>query len=843
MISRKIIRIYFYMIIFISVQSISGQEFIEKTINKGPIYATASILQDYDGDSDLDIIITRRSGLNDNTPSSVEWLENDGTELFPRTTLFEDLSFPVDLDTGDFDGDGNMDYVVSDKGNQPEEGKLALFIKQTDGSYLIQTLSSGNRFDQADVADFNDDGKLDITATGFWQDTIKIFINNGSLDFAEKIIAINVSQIELIEADDIDDDGDTDIIFGGGSDNNFKILYNNGNAIFDSSKSLFTNNGTYSTADAGLVITDLNNDNIKDILTFSGIGSGGLYFLNGAQDYTPSLIDIEGVDLGGDLVVADFDGNGFLDIVRQNYGDDYVEIMYQIDDLEFRKEFIEQSWDNRGPAQMSVGDIDGDGDPDLIFPENGNVDGDLSLFKNIEGKLYRSYLYHEIASVRITKAADIDSDGDTDIVVTAGEENTNPAVSENEIVWYENRGNNNFIEHRIDDAVNFPTDLEIADIDGDNNLDVITCAYNDNELIFYKMNGAAWNRTVIDTLVGNPTGITVADLNADTFPDILLCSEGDSAVYNYINDGFLNFTRQTIDSEVLNPQEIITGDFNGDEDIDFSVSSADSAASLLLFINSGDGNFERSTLSQSQFSYSLAPADWNGDGAMDIIAVFDKGSVIGEVNRDAAVFFNDGEGNFTDSTLIVLNERTRTLKIADIDDDNDPDIILGSAAGIFPLRLAINDNDGRPEVFDITDRGTRVYGIDAADFNEDGFLDIVASDQHNSTNNLLLFAGTGTTDIKDEELNIIPSSFSLEQNYPNPFNPETKISYSISKKSFVQLKIYDALGREIRTIVSELKAPGSYQLIFNSGKLSSGVYFYRMETEEFIETKKMIILK
>ena len=70
---------------------------------------------------------------------------------------------------------------------------------------------------------------------------------------------------------------------------------------------------------------------------------------------------------------------------------------------------------------MSVGDLDGDNDPDLVFPENGNVDGDISWFENMDGKLYRHYLYHEISGISLTKAADIDRDGDLDILATAEE--------------------------------------------------------------------------------------------------------------------------------------------------------------------------------------------------------------------------------------------------------------------------------------------------------------------------------------------------------------------------------------------------------------------------------------
>jgi hypothetical protein len=102
--------------------------------------------------------------------------------------------------------------------------------------------------------------------------------------------------------------------------------------------------------------------------------------------------------------------------------------------------------------------------------------------------------------------------------------------------------------------------------------------------------------------------------------------------------------------------------------------------------------------------------------------------------------------------------------------------------------------------------------------------------------------GNKTTDITDT---IIPSAFHLEQNYPNPFNPETNISYKVQAASQVSLKVYDVLGREIVTLVNEFKQPGVYNSKFNTqqSSLTSGVYFYQLQASDFMQTRKMIVLK
>ena len=89
----------------------------------------------------------------------------------------------------------------------------------------------------------------------------------------------------------------------------------------------------------------------------------------------------------------------------------------------------------------------------------------------------------------------------------------------------------------------------------------------------------------------------------------------------------------------------------------------------------------------------------------------------------------------------------------------------------------------------------------------------------------------------------LPVKYSLSQNYPNPFNPTTKINFALPKQGLVTLKIYDVLGREVRSLVNEVKAAGNYTVDFNASEFSSGVYFYRLQSEGFTDIKKMMLIK
>jgi hypothetical protein len=109
--------------------------------------------------------------------------------------------------------------------------------------------------------------------------------------------------------------------------------------------------------------------------------------------------------------------------------------------------------------------------------------------------------------------------------------------------------------------------------------------------------------------------------------------------------------------------------------------------------------------------------------------------------------------------------------------------------------------------------------------------------------NGVLYGDTNTLVGLNKIASELPDKFSLSQNYPNPFNPSTKIKFQLPKLGFVKLTIFDILGEEIQVLVNQQLSPGTYEADFNSSNLPSGVYYYKIESEEFIETKKMVLIK
>ena len=98
------------------------------------------------------------------------------------------------------------------------------------------------------------------------------------------------------------------------------------------------------------------------------------------------------------------------------------------------------------------------------------------------------------------------------------------------------------------------------------------------------------------------------------------------------------------------------------------------------------------------------------------------------------------------------------------------------------------------------------------------------------------------TDVK-ENYKSITNEFMLYQNYPNPFNPSTTIKYQIPQSGLVTIKVYNLLGKEVKTLVNQYQNTGSHEVKFNAGNLPSGIYFYRLETSRYSKTKKLLLVK
>ncbi len=236
---------------------------------------------------------------------------------------------------------------------------------------------------------------------------------------------------------------------------------------------------------------------------------------------------------------------------------------------------------------------------------------------------------------------------------------------------------------------------------------------------------------------------------------------------------------------------IVMGDFDGDTDLDLI--TLETFSSVLLIKNQGNLNFTSESISVSG-AMGLASMDYENDGDLDFITVNERLEENG-----LTVFLNDGTGSFTTRENCFFPFATglpRSVVASDFDQDGKTDIAIVSsvASGVDSLFVLYN-------------------------------------------------LGGGTVGIQEQEIEEIPTSFSLAQNYPNPFNPSTIIQFSLPHAGDVTLKIYNVLGEEVKTLVNEYREIGNHSVQFNANSLASGMYLYRLQVGSFVQTKKMILIK
>jgi hypothetical protein len=146
------------------------------------------------------------------------------------------------------------------------------------------------------------------------------------------------------------------------------------------------------------------------------------------------------------------------------------------------------------------------------------------------------------------------------------------------------------------------------------------------------------------------------------------------------------------------------------------------------------------------------------------------------------------------------------------------------------------DHDGMPDSWESSNGLNPSDGADRNMVGVDGYTML------EKYLNSLVGTNPGTTGVS-AHVSDVPHEFMLFQNYPNPFNPATAISYQLLAYDFVNLKVYDVLGREVAILVNAEQSPGRYQVMFDARGLMSGVYFYQLRAGSFADTKKLVLVK
>jgi hypothetical protein len=418
-----------------------------------------------------------------------------------------------------------------------------------------------------------------------------------------------------------------------------------------------------------------------------------------------------------------------------------------------------------------------------------------------------------------------------------------------------NNGDGTFAGAVTYDVGAWPRDLITGEFTGDSYLDLAVVSGSPNGFTIMEGNGdgsfqdtALYVPTGMD-LPSNPYSICSGDFNHDSYDDIAIAYYNTDNVGIYMNNGDSSFTFLTKYATGSSAWDVISYDLNADDHDDLLVLDY-ILGEILVLLNQGVGTgyfaapvSYPSTVTGSPSQISLG--DLVGDASVDVVAA------VGGTYGGYEIFTGNGDGTFGTGVFTDSIGYPVSLAITDLDNDTDPDLAM---AFIITDSMAVVINEGGGTLsnavkYDCGTTGNAAVFTYANDFDGDNYDDIaIANYDLNSITVLINNGSGGFTDVDDNGSDALPNGYQLAHNYPNPFNPVTNIEYSLPRRSNVRIDVFNMLGQKVRTLVNREESAGSHSVTWDgtnsAGKaVSTGVYFYRFQAGDHVETKKMLLLK
>mgnify|MGYP001494397528 CR=1 FL=1 len=452
---------------------------------------------DLDSDGDMDIISA--STFDD----KIAWYVNDGSENPSWTTsiITIDADGARSVFAADMDGDGDLDIVSA----STWDDTIAWYENSGGATPTFTASNIATNADGAEhvfVADMDDDGDMDILSASSEDDTIAWYENNGAANpsWSSFNIATNADGANCVFAADMDNDGDLDIISASRNDNTIAWYENDGNANPSWSAS-----DIYTEAEGAesVFAADMDNDGDMDIVSVTYQGSTLAWYENdGADDPSWTVSTIAGdVSYGKGVFVEDIDNDGDMDIVTASLVEDKI-ALYTNDgasDPTWAGSTIATSAD--GAIDVFVADMDGDGDLDVLSASN--EDDAIAWYENTADFTFEpGWTASDIATnadgAYSVFAADMDNDGDIDIL--------SASIMDHTIAWYENDGNADpsWIAADIATSADYARSVYAADMDNDGDMDVLSASGGDDTIAWYENDAGEKPPVLVDYNV-NPS--------------------------------------------------------------------------------------------------------------------------------------------------------------------------------------------------------------------------------------------------------------------------------------------------------------------------------------------------
>ncbi len=492
-------------------------ERVDYIVGKKPGWVIA---EDFNNDGHLDIATSNYASYD------ISILLNRGNGYLKDSinySLNDNSSSGLKLRAGDIDGDGDLDIVsICSSLNH-----LEIIKNRGDGTFekYYECIAGHSPSDLA-LADFNSDGNLDIATSNSFDGTISILPNNGDGIFTTFDFYYVGGWPRGISNGDIDNDGDLDIITANYLGGSLSVRYNNGNGEFPRRYDRHI-----AVEPFAVIVEDFDKDGNLDL---ASADEGLFQMVLIYNDGDGSFVKREKVShsLGGypySIIYHDFNSDGKSELVTSNNLQQSISILWNIgnESGDLFAPFINYSFTNQHPFGLHYGDMDGDGDDDLLCTNLGfesEPEDFISIIWNNGNGTFSGHTDYQVGVNPINlRAADLDRDGDLDVVVA--NKNTNSTT----ILFNQN---NQTLGSRVDYAVGTePMGIELVDFDQDGDLDIITANHaNDSISIMYNQGDGKFSRHIEYPNGPQPTYLSIADFNQDGNLDIAASNKLTSSI-------------------------------------------------------------------------------------------------------------------------------------------------------------------------------------------------------------------------------------------------------------------------------------------------------------------------
>ena len=750
-----------------------------------------------------------------------------GTVKFALADSFQLNFSPTNIISGDFNNDGKVDVIITNY----DSSKYTILLNNGAGGFTLGEEMTGEfKPNSISFTDIDNDRDLDMIVSTNEQNKIRILRGTGQGIFGWILPYIDVNAPVATCPGDFDGDGDND----------FVALLNYG--LFDGRAYLYKNDGTGSFTQSGSVnigfpasqrnvVGDFDNDGDLDLVV--GQSEYNAIVRTLINDGTGNFVYYSGVNLGAypdELAGGDFDGDFDLDIIHCAWYANGLGFMLNDSTGSFTSYL---NLGNVGGQSRNPVSNDFDGDADLDFVVNFN-NNNLGIVKNNGHPNYELNLSYPISGLKGITAADFDNNGSVDLVGISSTTNQIKFLKncvDSLVAYYPFSNDTKDYSGNVNDGINYngifskdrygndntsmffnAVDSYVEGINPGNNLPIGNSPRSFSAWIKnYQYNQYGSNIFHYGTQQSAPTNFHLL------ITDVLGLGNG----YGY---GVIYGNTSLIDST----WHFVTGVYEGGTE-----------RTTKLYIDgkldvTGAISTEPNTVLTNNWRIGrFMEGSSNFNGNIDELKVYD-------IPLTNQLVWDMYKATTTAPNLIYPQDDSTLINPTMIGLVLDWDSTVTATGYRF---LLANDSLFNTVIHDTLINTSSFDFYDWFSVNIDNLYWKVRTINDGGTGpwsetnrfNIML------TDVEDETQ--LPTEFALMQNYPNPFNPYTSIKYAIASRQFVQLKVYDVLGNEIATLVNEEKPSGIYNVQLTMNNVSSGIYFYKITAGEFVQTKKMILIR